>query len=1342
MTFCKTGVLVFQPPSTLRFHKRFGDWSQAWSLNVSSPLDQLIYLPEPDLIVGWTKKSELVLIDYGKNPKVSVLKYYGTNFIDMELIYPDGNTIICMNTWDELQVWNKENGHLMGVYNVRDAAVQCKRPSASFISLNSNPRYPYVGVAMSDGLLLLVSVLHQTSPVTLAKFLLCEEEISSVRFAPAGDVFVAFTARTGQFFLIQGVPGQELQIVTHMVLNVPVVDCMLLPDEQPLLAILFAKEAHSKVGNRIACYTLELDGLHLDTETHLEDNYTRLVTAHTKNICYGSVYCSRSIHALEVKRKTGVVLKSVELTGHQLRSVSMSERVEFGLLTYGMDGIVIARPSGSKQQFYIVLPHHRYDLGVMKALQDPKGEFVISLGMDRSLVCSKLKRTAKYTPESPEPSPEMMEKFTEPTTGFFLEGENAGMTWLQHKEKLRIAEEEQQAAAERANIIADFRELKEKVVQMLDANERAPPEEQLPISAFDLDKDARESAMEDGRQLRERLKAYTIAKIAVLERKSALIKEFCWDPMTVKPMSVESLQWNFRVENYPLLPESEENIHKLDMVLAMRKMEMKASALDSFHPWVSKSDSEWGMQAVSRPASITLLDETTRIKRAMEEPGSTPGESLEQEDGESQFVMYGSSIYHFIEPSPYHISQFELNTYLQTAHSIILLQRDIRSLQEWFNVQFELMYEAKEKEISTIKHLHQRLRYISRELLLTCSVKHPDPEPSDPVWTQYEKAEMMLTVNDREVGVEPYLSPSELALRQQQAEEEERMRLLLLADNFRELALIKMMDGVLEVKPEDILKKDVPKPKCMIEKNPEDFNEEDLREVKSYEEKVQFHENERQHYRKVMDAEYKRLKRLLKDSLSKFEDRLQDLFNLKLRVEASCTQTTLRILRSRLLIPKRNKLAHKEDAARNAITANQKALTDEQLLVAQLQEATSDCRSAYEAQIAKEKTLDSKFKKEFPELPPMMADHALRLYKKQPKTKLKSLVSATVYNELGRCVVACRKPPYLSPECLEILKGMDFLDSAANVPPNMNPDTWANICRLRRQRMECDLKKNALALQIAEAENTVSIFQKRVKSLKEKDKELQGNLRAIQEEQLLFEHDVEIQLALKQGLVEIPITGSLEDYDNAILINRSDVAHINGIIKEAGQKKLHAMRAACNFRRGIVFQEWEHQKVRRHIEDKEDELKAIESVKVIKELQEWLHRRQKGTLPGRGMLTLDKEISRIRAGFERYIKALNEVVTLYCNNTEKMKRANSKVDKAITEINVEVNELQFGRNLEQEKCARESQQKRMEVLLLRCKLVRTVQEIHSDIVALESELDSLRMRTYPILENAKHKHRR
>jgi hypothetical protein len=48
------------------------------------------------------------------------------------------------------------------------------------------------------------------------------------------------------------------------------------------------------------------------------------------------------------------------------------------------------------------------------------------------------------------------------------------------------------------------------------------------------------------------------------------------------------------------------------------------------------------------------------------------------------------------------------------------------------------------------------------------------------------------------------------------AAEAEAHHLAELADNFHERALTVMMDGVLEVHWEDEIKKDIPKPKCMV----------------------------------------------------------------------------------------------------------------------------------------------------------------------------------------------------------------------------------------------------------------------------------------------------------------------------------------------------------------------------------------------------------------------------------------------------------------------------------------------------------------------------------------------
>ena len=91
----------------------------------------------------------------------------------------------------------------------------------------------------------------------------------------------------------------------------------------------------------------------------------------------------------------------------------------------------------------------------------------------------------------------------------------------------------------------------------------------------------------------------------------------------------------------------------------------------------------------------------------------------------------------------------------------------------------------------------------------------------DPEMGVIEKPELLLKVEDHEVTVEKYLTPEQ----QKELEEERRLEEERLAreklDNWRERGLDKMMGGVLEIKKEDELKKDIPKPAFMLV-NPSD----------------------------------------------------------------------------------------------------------------------------------------------------------------------------------------------------------------------------------------------------------------------------------------------------------------------------------------------------------------------------------------------------------------------------------------------------------------------------------------------------------------------------------------
>ena len=72
-----------------------------------------------------------------------------------------------------------------------------------------------------------------------------------------------------------------------------------------------------------------------------------------------------------------------------------------------------------------------------------------------------------------------------------------------------------------------------------------------------------------------------------------------------------------------------------------------------------------------------------------------------------------------------------------------------------------------------------------------------------------------ISINVSKVKVEKYLTPEQQAKLEAERKAEEERRAREKQDNWRDRGLDKMMGGLLEVKKEDELKKDVPKPAFM-----------------------------------------------------------------------------------------------------------------------------------------------------------------------------------------------------------------------------------------------------------------------------------------------------------------------------------------------------------------------------------------------------------------------------------------------------------------------------------------------------------------------------------------------
>lgn len=134
-------------------------------------------------------------------------------------------------------------------------------------------------------------------------------------------------------------------------------------------------------------------------------------------------------------------------------------------------------------------------------------------------------------------------------------------------------------------------------------------------------------------------------------------------------------------------------------------------------------------------------------------------------------------------------------------------------------------------------------------------------------------------MHEHEVKAKAYVSPALQSVLRKHAEAV-RVKQLPLADDFRERALMKMMDGVLEIRWEDTIKVDVREPACMLEKQPEQYTPADIVAVKKYKTDVEALRQERERYKRMLEADYAKIIAQLRDGIDRFDAKLKELFQV------------------------------------------------------------------------------------------------------------------------------------------------------------------------------------------------------------------------------------------------------------------------------------------------------------------------------------------------------------------------------------------------------------------------------------------------------------------------------
>ncbi|XP_026482946.1 cilia- and flagella-associated protein 43 [Ctenocephalides felis] len=595
--------------------------------------------------------------------------------------------------------------------------------------------------------------------------------------------------------------------------------------------------------------------------------------------------------------------------------------------------------------------------------------------------------------------------------------------------------------------------------------------------AFNLDTDTADAKIRMAKEQREQTRQYLEAQIAAQDLVTKWIIDTTYNRMQVKGQVIRGIRSNFEVENYAMPPPDPKHQHKVSVLKTLRGIEQIAALQDLYRGWLPKTPTQLRDELAREPR---ILDpDQARFARAIRETDRmSDTDSGGESSDHSVDLPKGDTAGDYVPVNEARYSQFEVATIDQMKTEEVFSQRDATLLREYFNRHFAEMMALKEREMKVIADKNERLRYIVNEQnilaeLKDCSLDYITVDVMDPEWSPAEKPETIVTVADDEVDAKRYISPSEQLLLDEKAAEEERIRLLQLADDFRLRALMKMMNGVLEVLWEDEIKKTPPEPKCLTEKRPEEYTEEDLKLIKEYNDKIAFLQSERERYKRMLQAEYEKVTNYVETGIERFNHRLSDFLVKKLKVESAIKQEGFKVARNRRTCIQRIQFNRKEVAMEKEVQAKAQEVETLQKEVTALMDRVKECRKAYEAMNNRDRQLERNFKANFEDRSAVIQDLILKAYRKRPRWSQKLIQSPVVLHQMARCCGSDDSKYNLLPQdAAEFLNAMLQLDHSSQAPKALDENIWKNMVKLRSQKLEIEIKLKALALELAEVENT------------------------------------------------------------------------------------------------------------------------------------------------------------------------------------------------------------------------------------------------------------------------------
>ncbi|XP_066590868.1 cilia- and flagella-associated protein 43-like [Prorops nasuta] len=1354
----KTGIVLRTTFCQIRYYKRdpkSDRWYRAWYVKSSmKPCLLVVHPHKTDRFFYHTLEGFLMQIDFPEEQDTPVLQkqlYYGGFYKQVDFVYPWCHHVVAIDDFKQLTIIERYSGLEVSSF----VEPYLRGHLNTFLS---HPEQPIFALITSAGELLLVSLADPEEPRVAARVQLHRAPLDFLKFSYRGKYLLVGEKSTGICFCLSVLDEDALNVLCRIETRRRITDATLL-ESSSSVKVVISIDSSKQAGHYFLLYDItgEQSFIKNPTSTLKSKWFCKNIyqLPDSSQVLIGSPSISGKFTTFKLQDWKSLVNLDTFASGHSVRRASVFTDQNW-TSTAAMDGLVTIRDKNLKEAKNVLMTHHRKDLGVRKAIVTPRRDCVIALGYNGSLVAMMKNHGKEDSDDIPKIHPvdpnvyniakdgilavyESMEEIVKnllmtENPDLIRDNEEDEKTWVEWRNDKTLADLDREYFQKKKLIRDDLFALKSELKNLLDMNDASPKIEKLPISNFDLDLVARENKMiktrEEAEELRQQLEEQCVKMGQVFN----WIKLKFWDEQIILGQSIFELFDRMEVDNYPMVAEDRRLDDELKWAQFSREAMRKILENGTLEAWVPCSENDL-RDHLCQPIRIHQEDERQRMDELLEEEEE---EEISMEEVEEERACSGMTTHRYVEPCPNYYSQLESNGFIHVLHNNHFLLKDGRKLRNHFNSLFDDMAIQKRREVETLHGMNKKLTHISSELKKMFGKKMQGPVAIDYEWRQKERPESIVQVLDNEVKVKPYITASQQEMLDKEALEAERIRLLLLADDFRERALMAMMDGVLEVRWEDIIKRDVPKPECMLRKKPEQYNADDIATMKKYRKDVDSLNEERLRYKRILENDYAKTWAARQEVIDRFNLRLQEFLVEKLKIEASLHQLNLRYSRGCLRNVRRVAAIEKDMEMKRTIAFKKNYVTVMEAHLEELDNFSKTVNSRYEGLCSFERAMGKRLKQEFQSFGKLIVGHLENLYNRRPRMTLR--LSASDLIDLGEHACSGSKPIHLPASCAEYLRLLDNLDvRPTNLPEAIGANHWQSFCQLRRQKIEVELRIRAHSMELTEVERKINIFNGKITKLKARLGDLREQLIMSKKKQDTFDQNIEIQLVLKMGQIEVSLRGCSNDCESCAFIPCSAIDGVNQLISAAGNRKINAMNRIVQFGRGILFKEWKHEMLKLELEFLKEELEEVKRIRVTIEIRKLL--KSKIAKDGKTKKSdaermlqeheraIQKEERSLKRFHEEFRKSLNiEVAKLVGIGTKiaSMKKKNALLDKLITESNLKRCEMEEQRDTAGEERQRRFNERKMQILLQRSSLVRKLQANYIELLSLQTQHNLLR----------------